>query len=123
MTLTYITAPDLLAPRHNLKDFDVIEWNPDKISLSLIDKVVCSQLSVDPEAVRGKCRKRELVQARQIIFYLAHKHSGLTLKKIGEPYSKRDHSTVIHNLEQFHNYFDTEPTYKVIVERIEQKIL
>lgn len=123
MSLTYWSAPDLLAPRHKLSDFNIVEWSIEKIPLSHINDVVCNELSVEPELVKGKLRKRELVQARQVIFYLAYKYSGLSLKKIGEPYLRRDHSTVLHNIAILKNYLDTEPEFAELVKRIEQKII
>ena len=94
-----------------------------KLSLIHIHKIVCLELNLDSELVRSKSRKREVVKARQIIFYLAYKYSGLSLKKIGEPYLKRDHSTIIHNLAQIRNLMDTEPNFRGLVEKIEGKIV
>ena len=97
--------------------------DPNRVDPDDVHKIVCLELNLDSELVKSKSRKREVVKARQIIFYLAYKYSGLSLKKIGEPYLKRDHSTIIHNIEQFHNWYDTEPNFKALVEKIEGKIV
>ncbi|MGE9617183.1 MAG: chromosomal replication initiator protein DnaA [Solitalea-like symbiont of Acarus siro] len=66
------------------------------ISLDHIQGLVCDYFSVAIDQLKSKTRRREIVQARQISMYLAKKHTKLSLKRIGQFYGGKDHSTVIY---------------------------
>ncbi len=56
-------------------------------------------LIIGRDSTLDKTRKKNIVEARFIIWYLIRKDfSGITLKKIGEYFSK-DHATIIHGIE------------------------
>lgn len=44
-------------------------------------------------------RRVEAVRARKYIFFLSRKYTILSLKEIGEYFGGRDHTTVIHNIQ------------------------
>ncbi len=69
---------------------------PKEISLEEIQKTVSEYLRVSPESLKSKNKTLEVVTARQIAMYIAKHHTGHSLKKIGEFFGNRDHSTVIH---------------------------
>ncbi len=50
--------------------------------------------------IKGKKRKREIVEARQVAMYLMRYELGMSLKAIGHSLGGRDHSTVIHSIEK-----------------------
>lgn len=65
-----------------------------KLDLEGILRYVCQGFSITPDQIRSKSRKRELVTARNTVFYLARKHTDLSLEEIGSRFC-RSHSTVI----------------------------
>ena len=60
---------------------------------SIIRKV-CEGFGLSPEQLASRSRKQNLVVARNTIFYLARKHTELSLQDIGDKFSRR-HSTVL----------------------------
>jgi chromosomal replication initiator protein len=48
--------------------------------------------------VRGSSREANIVRARSLSIYLARKLTTLSLLQIGEYFSGRDHSTVLHSI-------------------------
>src|SRR3972149_6360316 len=80
-----------------------------------IIKTVCDHLDVRFDDLKTKCRIREYVHARHIIFYFLKKHTSLTLKSMGEIFN-RDHTTVIHGLENLNDIIATEQTVKADIE-------
>ncbi|NDV27798.1 chromosomal replication initiator protein DnaA [Desulfovibrio sp. JC010] len=60
---------------------------------SIVDHI-CSSYELTPEQLRSKSRKRQIVLARNTAFFLARKHTELSLKDIGTRLGRR-HSTVI----------------------------
>lgn len=63
-------------------------------SLENITNFVCSTFELVLDKLRSKSRKQQVVLARNTAFYLARKHTNLSLKDIGEHFNRR-HSTVI----------------------------
>ena len=64
------------------------------VNLPEIIRMVCQGFGVSEESLGSKSRKQEYVQARNTVFYLARKHTGLSLQEIGRHFN-RTHSTVI----------------------------
>ncbi|SDB22604.1 chromosomal replication initiator protein [Desulfonatronum thiosulfatophilum] len=62
--------------------------------LESIIAFVCRSFNLSHEALRTKSRKKENVLARNTIFFLARKHTEMSLKDIGEAFNRK-HSTVI----------------------------
>ncbi|MDR2892178.1 MAG: ATP-binding protein [Deltaproteobacteria bacterium] len=64
------------------------------LSFSGIVRMVCEGFGLTSEQLNSKSRKQEYVQARNAVFYLARKHTDLSLQEIGKRFN-RTHSTVI----------------------------
>ncbi|GAB6038864.1 chromosomal replication initiator protein DnaA [Fundidesulfovibrio butyratiphilus] len=64
------------------------------ICLDQIVEYVCSTYDLNNEQLVSKSRKRQLVLARNTAFFLARKHTELSLQAIGERFNRR-HSTVV----------------------------
>ena len=63
-----------------------------------------------PAQIKSKRRPKDLVLARQICYYIAYKDECNTFKSIGRQIGGRDHSTVIHGVNQIIGYNETEDT-------------
>ncbi len=59
-----------------------------------IISLICQNFNLSGEKLRSKSRKRQIVVARNTAFYLARKHTDLSLKDIGTRFNRR-HSTVL----------------------------
>lgn len=66
-------------------------------NFKIIESTVCEALGVTPDALRSKCRKRELAECRFWIWYFSRMYTRMSLIKMGAEY-QRDHSTVIYGL-------------------------
>lgn len=55
---------------------------------------ICKSYSLSEDELKSKSRKRQIVLARNTAFYLARKHTEMSLKDIGERLGRR-HSTVL----------------------------
>jgi chromosomal replication initiation ATPase DnaA len=63
-----------------------------------IAKAVCNTLNVTYERTITRSRKREVVIARQLIFFYARNYTNLSHSKVAEYLGYRDHSTSIHSV-------------------------
>ena len=74
-----------------LKNYDLAR---PVVGLDQIVEFVCSTYDISPEGLASKSRKRQHVMARNTAFFLARKHTELSLHHIGERFNRR-HSTVV----------------------------
>ena len=56
----------------------------------------CAALQIEPEKLIVKCRKRYLVEKRQVMAYLLVRNTNLTLMDIAKLIGLNDHSSVIY---------------------------
>ncbi len=64
------------------------------LDVDSIIRKVCEGFGLSPEQLASRSRKQNLVVARNTIFYLARRHTELSLQAIGDKFSRR-HSTVL----------------------------
>ena len=109
----YWLVPDLA----RLKKIAII------ISPHIIETIIINETGVTHEELIDRVRTLRIVEARHLICYLMQKYTRLSLTKIGEVIGNRHHATVIHGIQVTKNRIDTEPDFKELVKRIEQKII
>lgn len=91
--------------------------NPDA---SRILKIVSSYFNVVPELLKGKTRKRDIVEARQITMYFIRKKTRYSLAETAGMFGGRDHTTCIHSIQTVRDLMQTDPIYKLHINNIEQ---
>lgn len=69
------------------------------LSLHSIIKMVCESYGVTEHQLKSKSRKQEYVHGRNTAFYLARKHTEMTLEEIGCIFNRR-YSTVMRGITQ-----------------------
>ena len=112
----------MLTPRHErltsnqIKLQQELENEREMFWLALED-VVCSVLGIQSQMLYSKTRKREIVSARQIIFFIIRPCYMLSLANIGTHYGK-DHATVLYGIRQVTWQIETDKYYAQDVERI-----
>lgn len=75
------------------------EGAPGHLELDGIVRLVCESFGVSEENLRSRSRKQEFVNGRSTVFYLARKHTSMTLEEIGCIFNRR-HSTVLRSITQ-----------------------
>jgi len=83
---------DLEMAQEVLKNYALPEDR--SIGLNEIVSFICENFDLSQTQLTSKSRKRQIVLARNTAFYLARKHTDLSLKQIGDQFNRR-HSTVI----------------------------
>lgn len=69
------------------------------LDLPAIVRLVCESFGLTEAQLRSRSRKQEYVQGRSTVFYLARKHTELSLQTIGDCLNRR-HSTVVRSITQ-----------------------
>lgn len=100
--------------------------NTDNLEELIID-TVCNTFEISRESLFADDRITQNSNARFICYKLLKDlvRPRISLKAIGQKFSGRDHTTILHGLKKFQNYYDTEVefrnTYNNIFEQIKFK--
>jgi len=121
-----ITAIANTSLEHNL-DINSIQKiinniSSNEVEVDRISYVVAEYFQISIEDILGKSRQKDIALARQIAMYLAKKYTRCSLKKIGTLIGGRDHSTVIHAINNISELIKTEMNIKKMVENINKGI-
>ena len=95
--------------------------NMSKPDLEKIIAFICRSFNLSHDCLRTKSRKKENVLARNTIFYLARKHTDLSLKNIGEAFNRK-HSTVIKGITQVEREMSRQSTVGRQMDRLIQTL-
>lgn len=86
---------------------NLINKKNDSITIYKIQKAVCDFFELPFEStMKSSKRTRDYVQARHISMYLCSKTEKWTYKKIGLEHGGRDHSTVIHAVDNIEGFLE-----------------
>ena len=92
------------------------------VSVDFIQKTVADYFRTDPEMMKSKVKKREIVIPRQVAMYFSKRFTQLTLQLIGENFGGRDHSTVIHALESVEDMMKMDQNFKNQIDELHKKL-
>lgn len=117
----YNAPPSCDLVREALKDYS--EVAEDSVTADRITECVCRYYNVKKEDLVGKKKTKEIVEPRQVCFYLITDMLALPLKTIGEMFGGRDHTTIMHARDKVAEKMQTNQKTKVEVSDIKDMIL
>lgn len=92
------------------------------MTLDQIITAVTSHYDVTPQAIASKLRTQCVSKPRQVIMYLARKHTKLSFSYIGNRLGKRDHTTVMFGAATVSRLIDSDPQLALDVLAFERKL-
>ena len=92
----YNRVPNLNEIKIILKD--LLNINETKITIDIIQTLVCKYFKISKNEMLSSRRSRYLVRPRQVAIYLSKILTTKSLPEIGREFSNRDHTTVIHSV-------------------------
>ena len=104
---------------------DMSKSNEFIITPDSIIKEISRYFRLEEDQIRGQSRSRDCVNARQIAMYLIRRMTSNSLSDTGLEFSGRDHTTVLHSIEQVEKKMKKDPafaeTVKAIITNINSK--
>ena len=86
---------------NEIKDLIKNTSKPKKmISVNDLIKIVSDFFNIEPDNIKDKTRRKEVVRPRQITMYILREDFNISFPTIGEKLGGRDHTTVIHSCEK-----------------------
>lgn len=92
-----------------------------KINFDMIVEAVASYYNIDVDVIFTKNRVRDIADARQVIMYLANKHTDLSSTSIGYKLA-RTHATVLYGIKAVENRMCNEKDLVEAINTIEQTL-
>ena len=92
----YNKIPNLAETKVVLKD--LLNLAENKVTIDLIQTVVCKFFKISKNEMLSARRSRYLVRPRQTAIYLTKILTSKSLPEIGREFSNRDHTTIIHSV-------------------------
>ncbi|MFT4033229.1 MAG: chromosomal replication initiator protein DnaA [Siphonobacter sp.] len=78
---------------------NIVQDSEREVTIETIMEGISDHYRISIADLKGKSRKKEIVLPRQIAMYFAKEYTDLSLKSIGYHFGGRDHSTVIHAIQ------------------------
>lgn len=116
----YKTSVDMQLAKRVLKELKYYESKP--LSIEDIQISVSDHYSINANLLREKTRKKEIVLPRQIAMYLVKEMTNHSLKTIGLHFGGRDHSTVLHAVNQVEMMIEQNDSVSEVVASIKQRM-
>ena len=91
-----------------------------KINVPEILAAVSRYYNIEESDIVSRKRKRDIVQARQVVMYLAKELTDASLAAIGAEMGGRDHSTVIYADRAIRDLLDTDTKFQVELKEIRE---
>ena len=117
----YTKAPNLSETKVVLKD--LLNLNENKVTIDLIQTLVCKFFKISKNEMLSSRRSRYLVRPRQIGIYLTKILTSKSLPEIGREFSNRDHTTIIHSVKTIEKLKEKDPTMVENINKLKNQIL
>ena len=117
----YNKVPNLTETKVVLKD--LLNLAENKVTIDLIQTVVCKFFKISKNEMLSSRRSRYLVRPRQIAIYLTKILTSKSLPEIGREFSNRDHTTIIHSVKTIEKLKEKDPEMVDNINKLKNQIL
>lgn len=93
-----------------------------ELSFEILQQQVCQHCRIKVSELHSKSRKKNIAGARQLLMYLTHKYTQLSLTQIGYELGGREHSTVKHACTQVERRLSMDKQYRQEIEALEASL-
>ena len=117
----YNKMPSLAETKVVLKD--LLNLNENKVTIDLIQTLVCKFFKISKNEMLSSRRSRYLVRPRQTAIYLTKILTSKSLPEIGREFSNRDHTTIIHSVKTIEKLKEKDPLMVENIDKLKNQIL
>ena len=117
----YEKVPNLPETKVVLKD--LLNLSENKVTIDLIQTMVCRFFKISKNEMLSSRRSRYLVRPRQTAIYLTKILTSKSLPEIGREFSNRDHTTIIHSVKTIEKIKEKDPIMVDNINKLKNQIL
>lgn len=122
----YYTAKEMEAYKKfdgNLSEFNMLFDMSRKVALEEIAiREATNTFGVHRNSLVAQTRKREIVLARQVVGWIMYYYSFVTLERIGSLLGDKDHATISYGVKTIDNLIDTDLSFAIKMQNIENSL-
>ena len=93
-----------------------------RVSAQKIINIVSDYYNITPSQITGKTRTGQIALARHVSMYLIKNNTDLSLKKIGDLFGGKDHTTVMSGIKKVENELETNKQLQIAIAELEKLI-
>ena len=117
----YNKLPNISETKLILKD--LLNVTENKVTIDLIQTLVCKFFKISKNEMLSARRSRYLVRPRQVAIYLTKILTSKSLPEIGREFSNRDHTTIIHSVKTIEKLKEKDPEMLENINKLKNQIL
>ena len=117
----YNKLPNISETKLILKD--LLNVTENKVTIDLIQTLVCKFFKISKNEMLSARRSRYLVRPRQVAIYLTKILTSKSLPEIGREFSNRDHTTIIHSVKTIEKLKEKDPEMVENINKLKNQIL
>ena len=117
----YNKIPSLPEAKVILKD--LLNLSENKVTIDLIQTIVCKFFKISKNEMLSSRRSRYLVRPRQTAIYMTKILTSKSLPEIGREFSNRDHTTIIHSVKTIEKLKEKDPEMVDNINKLKNQIL
>ena len=117
----YNKLPNLAETKIVLKD--LLNINENKVTIDLIQTLVCKFFKISKNEMLSARRSRYLVRPRQTAIYLTKILTPKSLPEIGREFSNREHTTIIHSVKTIEKLKENDSDMADNINKLKNQIL
>jgi len=117
----YNKLPNIIETKLILKD--LLNVTENKVTIDLIQTLVCKFFKISKNEMLSSRRSRYLVRPRQTAIYLSKILTSKSLPEIGREFSNRDHTTIIHSVKTIEKLKEKNPEMVENINKLKNQIL
>ena len=102
---------------------DLLDLTTNKITVEMIQSIVCRYFKISKNEMLSSRRSRYLVRPRQSAIYLTKILTSKSLPEIGRDFANRDHTTVIHSVKTIERLKNEDLEFSKSLDNIKNQIL
>jgi chromosomal replication initiator protein len=95
---------------------------PEPPTIDRIQELICAAFDVSRDELLSAVRSNRVAWARQVGMYLARRHTGASLPKIGQRFGGRNHTTVMYACRKAGERLAGDPSAQALVQDLERRL-
>lgn len=116
------SKPNMATVQNAIRDI-LNDDRPQTVTVERIIEETARTYNANPADIRSKKRDAQTARMRMIAMYIVSEQTGMSTKAIGEAFGGRDHSTVVHALQEIKRIMTKDASVRSAIQDITKNVL
>ena len=116
------SKPNMATVQNAIRDI-LNEDRPQTVTVDRIIEETARTYNANPADIRSKKRDAQTARMRMMAMYIVSEQTGMSTKAIGDAFGGRDHSTVVHALQEIKRIMAKDASVRTAIQDITKNVL